>query len=57
MLGLGMRFTHLIQSRKVRIWVLLIVCLVMVSLITAVLSLSRRPSRPFEVDDLYGWLD
>ena len=57
MLGLGMRSTDLIQSRRVKIWVLLIVLLVIVALIAAVFSLSRRPSKPFEVDDLYGWLD
>jgi hypothetical protein len=52
-----MRFGYVMQSRKVRDWVILIALVIMVILIAAVLLQSRRSPRPFEMDDLYGLLD
>ena len=56
-LELGMHFAHVIQSRKVRAWVVLIALAIMVILIGAVFLQSRRSPKPFEMDDLYGLLD
>ncbi len=52
-----MHFAHVIQSRKVRGWALLITLVILVILIAAVFSQSRRSPKPFEMDDLYGLLD
>jgi hypothetical protein len=55
-LELGMHFAHVIQSRKVRAWVVLIALGILVILIAAVFLQSRRP-KPIEMGDLYGLLD
>ena len=52
-----MQFAHVIQSRKVRAWAILIALAILVILIAAVLLQSRRSPKPFEMDDLYGLLD
>jgi uncharacterized SAM-binding protein YcdF (DUF218 family) len=52
-----MGFAHVIQSRKVRAWVVLIALAILVILIAAVFLLSGRSQKPFEMDDLYGVLD
>jgi len=52
-----MHFAHVIQSRKVRAWGILIALAILVILIVAVFLQSRRSPRPFEMDDLYGLLD
>jgi hypothetical protein len=52
-----MRFAYVIQSRKVRAWVVLIALAIMMILIGAVFLESRRSPKPFEMDDLYGLLD
>jgi hypothetical protein len=54
---LGMRFAYVVQSRRVRAWVVLIALAIMVILIAAVFLQSRRSPKPFEMDDLYGLLD
>jgi hypothetical protein len=56
-LELGMHFAHVIQNRKVRVWVILIAVAIMVISIAAVFLQSRRSPKPFEMDDLYGLLD
>jgi hypothetical protein len=53
----GMRFAYVIQSRRVRAWVVLIALAIMVILIATVFLQSRRSPKPFEMDDLYGLLD
>jgi hypothetical protein len=52
-----MQFAHVIQSRKVRAWAVVIAWALLVILIVAVLLQSHRSSQPFEMDDLYGLLD
>ena len=52
-----MHFAHVIQSRKVRAWVVLIALAILVILIAAVFLQSRRSPKPLEMDDLYGVLD
>jgi uncharacterized SAM-binding protein YcdF (DUF218 family) len=52
-----MRFAYVIQSRKVRAWVVLIALAIMLILIVAVFLLSGRSQKPFEMDDLYSLLD
>jgi len=52
-----MRFAYVIQSRKVRTWVVLVAHKIMVILIAAVFLQSRRSPKPFEMDALYGLLD
>ena len=52
-----MHFAHVILSRKVRAWAILIALAILVILIAAVFLQSRRSPKPFEMDDLYGWLD
>ena len=52
-----MHFPHLIQSRKVRTWAILIALAILVILIAAFFLQSRRSPKPFEMDDLYGLLD
>jgi uncharacterized membrane protein affecting hemolysin expression len=52
-----MHFSHVIQSRKVRAAVVLIVLAILVILIAAVFLQSRRSPKTFEMDDLYGVLD
>jgi hypothetical protein len=52
-----MRFAHVIRSRKVRAWVVLVALAILVILIAAVFLQSRRSPRSFEMDDLYGVLD
>ncbi len=53
----GMRFAYVIQSRRVRAWVVLVALASMVILIAAVFLQSRRSPKPFEMGDLYGLLD
>jgi len=53
----GMRFAYVIQSRRVRAWVVLVPLPILVILIAAVFLQSRRSPKPFEMDDLYGLLD
>jgi hypothetical protein len=53
----GMHLAHVIQSRKVRAWAILIALAILVILIAAVFLQSRRSPKPFEMDDLYGLLD
>jgi hypothetical protein len=52
-----MHFAHVIQSRKVRAWVVLVAVAILVILIAAVLLQSRRSPKRFEMDDFYGLLD
>ena len=52
-----MCFAHVIQSRKVRAWAILIALAILVISIAAVSLQSRRSPKPFEMDDLYGLLD
>ena len=52
-----MHFAHVIRSGKARVWVLLVAFVILATLIAVVLSLCRGSPRPFEIDDLYGWLD
>jgi len=52
-----MHFAHVIQSRNVRTWGVVIALALLVILIVAVLLQSHRSSQPFEMDDLYGLLD
>jgi uncharacterized integral membrane protein len=52
-----MRFPFVIQSRKLRTWVVLIALAIIVILIAAVFLQSRRSPKLFEMDDLYGLLD
>ncbi len=54
---MAMQIGHLVQSRKVRAWAILIALAILVILIAAVFLQSRRSPRPFEMDDLYGLLD
>ena len=52
-----MHFAHVIQSRNVRTWGVVITLVLLVILIVAVFLKSHRSSQPFEMDDLYGLLD
>jgi disulfide bond formation protein DsbB len=52
-----MHFAHVIQSRKVRAWAILITLVILVILTAAVFLQSCRSPKPFEMDDLYGLLD
>jgi hypothetical protein len=52
-----MQLAQVIQSRKVRAWVVLIALAILVILIVAVFLQSRRSPKPLETDDLYGLLD
>ena len=52
-----MHFAHVIQSRNVRTWGVVIALALLVILIVAVFLRSHRSSQPFEMDDLYGLLD
>jgi len=52
-----MQFAHVIRSRKVRTWGVVIALAPWVILIVAVFLQSHRSSQPFEMDDLYGLLD
>jgi hypothetical protein len=52
-----MRLPYVIQSRKLRTWVVLIALVIMMILTAVVFSQSRRSPKPFEMDDLYGLLD
>jgi hypothetical protein len=56
-LEFGMHFAHVIRSRKVRAWVVLITLAILVTLIAAIFLQSRRSPKPIEMDDLYGLLD
>jgi hypothetical protein len=52
-----MQIAQVVQSRKVRAWLVLIALAILVILIAAVFLQSRRSPRPLEMDDLYGLLD
>jgi hypothetical protein len=52
-----MHLAHVIQNGKGRAWAVLIVLAIAGILIAAVVLLSGRSPRPFQVDDLYGVLD
>jgi hypothetical protein len=52
-----MHFASVIQSRKGRAWAVLIALAIMGILIAALVLLSGRSPKPFEMDDLYGLLD
>jgi hypothetical protein len=53
----GMQLSLVIESRRVRAWVVLIALAILVILIVAVFSQSRRSAKPFAMDDRYGLLD
>jgi hypothetical protein len=52
-----MHFAHLVQSRELRLWIVLIALAILLILIAAFFLQSRRSPKPFEMDDLYGLLD
>jgi uncharacterized protein YneF (UPF0154 family) len=52
-----MHFAHVIQSRKVRAWVVLIALAILVILIAGVFLQSRRSPKLFEMNEIYGLLD
>ena len=52
-----MHFAQVIRCRKVRAWVILITLAILVTLIAAIFSQSRRSPKTIEMDDLYGLLD
>jgi disulfide bond formation protein DsbB len=52
-----MHVAHVIRSRKVRAWVVLITLAILVTLIAAFFLQSRRSPKTIEMDDLYGLLD
>jgi len=52
-----MQIAQVIQSRKVRAWLVLIILAILVILIAAVFLQSRISPTPLEMDDLYGLLD
>jgi hypothetical protein len=52
-----MYLAHVIQSRKGRVWAVLVALAVVGILIATFVVLSGRSPRPFEMDDLYGVLD
>jgi hypothetical protein len=52
-----MQIGQLIQSRKVRAWVVLIALAIVVILMVAVFLHPRRSPQPIEMEDLYGLLD
>ena len=52
-----MDFAHVIRSRKVRVWVVLVTLAILVTLIGAIFLQSRRSTKQIEMDDLYGLLD
>lgn len=52
-----MHFTHQVQSRTIRVWIVLITVAILLILIAAMFLQSRRSPQPFEMDDLYGLLD
>ena len=52
-----MHFAHVIQSRNVRTWGVVIALALLVILIVAVFLQFHRSFQPFEMDDLYGLLD
>jgi hypothetical protein len=52
-----MHFAHVIQSRNVKTWGVVVALALLVILIVAVFLKSHRSSQPFEMDDLYGLLD
>jgi hypothetical protein len=52
-----MQIAQVVQSRKVRAWLVLIVLAILVILIAAVFLQCRRSPKPLEMDDLYGLLD
>ena len=55
--AVGTHFAHVIQSRRIRAWAVLIVLAIVGILIAAFVLVSCKSPRPFEIDDLYGWLD
>jgi hypothetical protein len=54
---LSMRFAHVIQGQRARLCIVLIAFVLMLTLVTAIISLSRSSPKQFEMEDLYGWLD
>jgi len=56
-LEFDMHIAHVIRSRKVRAWVVLITLAILANLIAAIFLPSRRSPKPIERDDLYGLLD
>jgi uncharacterized integral membrane protein len=52
-----MHFAHVIQSRNVRTWGVVIALVLLLILIVAVFLQSHKSSQSFEMDDLYGLLD
>jgi uncharacterized integral membrane protein len=52
-----MHFAHVIQSRNVKTWGVVIALALLLILIVAVSLQSHGSSQPFEMDDLYGLLD
>jgi len=56
-LSVGMQLAQVIQSRKVRAWVVLIALASLMILIVAVFLQFRRSPKPFQIDDLNGLLD
>ena len=51
-----MHFAHVIRSRKVGAWVVLITLAILVTLIAAIFLQTRRSPKPLEMDELYGLL-
>ena len=54
---MGLHFAHVIRSRNVRTWGVVIALALLVILIVVVFLQSHRSSQPFDMDDLYGLLD
>jgi hypothetical protein len=52
-----MHFAHVIKSRNIRTWGVVVALALLVILIVAVFLQSRRSPKQFEMDDLYGLLD
>ena len=52
-----MQLAQVAQSRKLRTFSIMIPLAILVILIVAIFSQSRRSPKPFEMDDLYGLLD
>jgi len=52
-----MQFAHVIKSRNIRTWGVVVALALLVILIVGVFLQSHRSSQPFEMNDLYGLLD
>jgi len=52
-----MHFAHVIRSRNIRTWGVVIALALLLILIVAIFLQSRRSALSFEMDALYGLLD